>query len=305
MSTAPVSILPPAEVWDRLDPLSPDLAADPVRHGLADLPYRQLGGPGFERLCYQLLVAQGEVPRFFGRSGQRDYGVDILTEDDRNRTVYQCKNLSDIPSWTALRDAVEQFEADWLGKAGLPRPDAFFYCCPQPLDDIKLNKDWIDYRDAFQQRTGATLGLWDKHYINACLRRLPDLVAGLFSDAYAEVFCGRDDWPDSPWTRVTSAATAYPSLRRFLEHRRDGRIHVGQREAEPFNEILGRSPILAIRGLPGVGKSMTGLELACGLREPIRRIYYASLRDAPDLLRLWQSVKRRGSLPSLFFLDDC
>ena len=31
-----------------------------------DLPYHLLGGPGFERLCFHLLLAQGQQARFFG-----------------------------------------------------------------------------------------------------------------------------------------------------------------------------------------------------------------------------------------------
>jgi len=112
MKTTPKTLLSPAEVWDRVDPLARDLGADPAEAGLADLPYDPLGGPGFERLCYELLVAEGNSPRFFGRSGQRDYGVDILVEDGDERRVYQCKNLAEIPFWTAVRDAVSKFEAD-------------------------------------------------------------------------------------------------------------------------------------------------------------------------------------------------
>jgi len=58
--------------------------------GLGVLPYGQLRGLGFERLCYELLVTDGHAPRFFGRSGQRDFEVDILAEAGEVRTVYQC-----------------------------------------------------------------------------------------------------------------------------------------------------------------------------------------------------------------------
>jgi len=60
---------------------------------LVELPYAKLKGPGFERLCYETLLAQGHAPRFFGDSGQKDLGVDIIEETGNVHTVYQCKNF--------------------------------------------------------------------------------------------------------------------------------------------------------------------------------------------------------------------
>lgn len=57
-----------------------------------DLPYGSLGGPGFERLCYHLLLAQGRQPRFFGRPGDAQYGIDLVVSDGAHCSVYQCKN---------------------------------------------------------------------------------------------------------------------------------------------------------------------------------------------------------------------
>jgi hypothetical protein len=305
MDTSKTTLLSPGEVWDRVDPLAPDLGADPAVAGLADLPYGRLGGPGFERLCYEVLGSEGHSPRFFGRSGQRDYGVDIVVEAADERGVYQCKNLAEAPSWTAVRDAVSKFETDWLGEAGLPRPTAFVYCCPHPLDDHDLGQEWTRFRDAFKQRTGVAISFWDKDAFDTRLKRLPDLVAGLFSNFYAEHFCKRDDWRDSPWTRVRWGTRGYRSIEGFLAYRREERIQVSAQDEERFLDTLSASPVLAIRGLPGSGKSMTGLELACRLASPLRRIYYAALKDTPDRQRLWQSVGRRRSLPCVFLLDDC
>jgi hypothetical protein len=301
----PITPLTPDDVWSRLDPLQPDLDADPGRDGLADLPYAQLKGPGFERLCYELLVAEGATPRFFGRSGQADLGVDIIVDRPAPSTLYQCKNLTEPPGWREIRDAVEKFEQQWLGAADLPRPQAFVYCCPQPLDDKTLGEKLSRLRDAFKARTGVSLDLRDKHYLDTRLRRAPDLVAGLFSPSYAEQFCGQDAWIGGPWTRVTTAATGNPATRRFLERLKQGRILIREQERTAFDAIIEREPVVLIRGFPGVGKSTTGLALACTLREPIRRIYFASLSVDGDLARLVDGVRRRRSLPSLFFLDDC
>jgi len=302
---APLTLLSPDEVWDRVDPLSSDLGLDPSKAGLPDLPYAKLLGPGFERLCYELLVAEGHSPRFFGRSGQRDYGVDIVVEAGDTRRVYQCKNVTDPPTWTDIRDAVAKFESDWLGEAGLPAHH-FVYCCPHPLDHKDLGELWTRFRDEFRARTGVEISpFWDKHALDTKLHRLPDVVAGLFSGSYAEHFCGRDGWRDDPWTRVCWGKARHRSVERFLDrHKRDA-IHISNQHEVRFIELLGRSGALAVRGPPGSGKTLWCLELGCRMRSPLRRLYYATLNEPSDPERIWQSVTRRCSLPALFVLDDC
>ena len=99
-------------------PFSPLPVAD-QGSGL-ELPYLALRGPGFERLCFQLLLKDGFVPQFFGVSGQAQYGVDLVADDHDGTTVYQCKNNKTSPSEAYLRDEVlGKFEAEWLGKASL------------------------------------------------------------------------------------------------------------------------------------------------------------------------------------------
>ncbi len=301
----PLTLLSSDEVWDRVDPLAPDLGVDPARAGLSDFPYAKLSGPGFERLCYELLVADGRSPRFFGRSGQKDYGVDIVVGAGDTRTVYQCKNLADAPAWTEVRDAIAKFESDWLGEAGLPCPQRFVYCCPHLLDHEKLGKPWTRFMDEFRARTGVELSFWNKGTLDTRLRRLPDVVAGLFSGSYAEHFCGRDNWRlDDPWTRVRWGEARHRAIERFLDRHKSGAIHISDQDEER-SELLSGSDALAIRGLPGSGKTFWALELGCRMRSPLRRLYYATLNGSSDPERLWQSVRRRCSLPALFVLDDC
>jgi hypothetical protein len=298
-------LLSPPEVWDRLDPLGPDLNAVPSVAGLGALPYHELLGPGFERLCYELLVAEGYCPRFFGRSGQTDYGVDIITETDNKRTVYQCKNLKDAPGWTKIRDAVHEFESRWLRQAGLPSPVGYVYCCPHPFDDRVFGEEWTRFKDHFRQDTGVEISFWDRNFLDARLRHLPDIVAARFSDSYAEHFCDREGWAEDPWSRVRWGTARHASINRFLDRHGADAIYVSDKEEERFRVVLASSPVLVVRGLPAAGKTLTTLELVCRLRDPLRRIYYATLKDFPDVQRLWQSVPKRLSLPAVFVLDDC
>src|ERR1051326_7891669 len=69
---------------------------------LDTLPYHELDGPGLERLCYELLLANGYEPRFFGRRGQPQYGVDLVAEKAGRIEVFQCKNTRRPPATTEL-----------------------------------------------------------------------------------------------------------------------------------------------------------------------------------------------------------
>ena len=125
-------------MWDRVDPLAADLGVNPAEAGLAGLPYSLLCGAQFERLIYELLQSENQRPWFFGRSGQAQYGIDIVTQVSVKQDVYQCKNYKEVPAWSDVRDAVQKFESEWLNGVSLPAPREFVYCCPQPLDDESL-----------------------------------------------------------------------------------------------------------------------------------------------------------------------
>jgi hypothetical protein len=303
LSSRPTA-LPLNSVWDRVDPLAP-CCADPSETGFAELPYKALRGPGFERLIYELLQQENQQPWFFARSGFAQYGVDIVAETAGRQRVYQCKNEAEVPSFSTVRKAVKKFELKWLGDKKLPVPEAFVYCCPHPLDDGLFNEKWLRFKEEFQLRTGVALSFLDRHALDAKLRKLPDLVAGLFSDSYAEVFCGRDDWRDDPWTRVQYGPARFPSIKRFLDRHTRNAIYVDDEHEARFVAALDDISVLAIRGLPGLGKSFLALEMACRLRQPLRRIYYSTFKDVSSRDRLWQSARRRLSVPSVFILDDC
>ena len=304
LSSRPTA-LPLNSVWDRVDPLAPNCCADFSETGFAELPYKALLGRGFERLVYELLQQENQEPWFFGRSGFADYGVDIITEAAGRQRVYQCKNEAKAPSFSTIHEAVTKFELEWLGDKKLPAPEAFVYCCPHPLDDGLFDEKWVRFKQEFQLKTGVALSFLDRNALDARLRKLPDLVAGLFSDFYAEVFCGRDDWRDDPWTRLQYGPARFLSIKRFLDRHTSNAIYVDDEHEARFVAALDETSVLAIRGLPGLGKSFLALEMACRLRQPLRRIYYSTLKDVSSPDRLWQSALRRLSVPCVFILDDC
>jgi hypothetical protein len=103
--------LPREQAEHCLDPLFACEIKFPLDPTKPSLPYLDLGPRGLERLCFQLLVQQGAIPRFFGRPGQAQYGIDLVAETTGQRRVYQCKNLDHEPKIGEIREATEKFHA--------------------------------------------------------------------------------------------------------------------------------------------------------------------------------------------------
>ena len=300
--SARIQFLPDPEVRRRIDTLEPGLGTTP--NGSV-LPYDKLGGQGFERLCFELLVAEGRTPHLFGKSGQCDYGADIVVEDHRELVVYQCKNYAKLPSWTKIRDELLRFETGWLSNRELPKPLTYIFACSQPLDDVELQVQWLSFKSEFEQRTSVHIEITGRHLFDAHLRSRPDIVAGLFSGAWAEVFCGATGYQTDPWVRICRGHARHPSVARFLQRHDSNLIYVAEDREQAFRSALSESGVVLVRGLPGTGKTMTALELLTRIPGPPRPIYYATLLDGIDVERLWRSAVRRSSLPSVFVLDEC
>ena len=273
---------------------------------LETLPYNDLGGRGLERLCFELLLSMGYEPRFFGRSGQSQYGVDLVAEKAGRTEVYQCKNLGAPPTPKELQEYLNKFEREWLGEAGLPRPERFVICCPQPLRDTETDRNWILAKEAFKDRTDVEARLWHLDLLNGWLENLPDVVADLFSNHYAEVFCGIEDWKPDLFTPLREGASGDLRLNRYFERRRSGRLYVDDGYEEQITEALEHSPVILVRGLPGTGKTFTSLAVAEGFRDGRWRTYFLDAGDN-ELTKgqMKAGIRRRLSRPSIFVLENC
>jgi len=116
------------------------------------LPYGRLGGPGFERLCFHLLLAEGQAPRFWGRSGQAQQGIDLILSDGAVTTVFQCKNHAHFGT-EELQKALDKFETEWLSKRPhLGKPSTFILCTSAELNS---QSDWHECKLKFSKKTGV------------------------------------------------------------------------------------------------------------------------------------------------------
>jgi len=271
----------------------------------ASLPYHQLGGPGLERLCYLLLLDKGKVPRYFGKPGQKQYGIDLLVAHGDETTVYQCKNVQSFPLQD-MQAALQIFETEWLGRPELPRPTDFVLCCPLPLRELRQNEAWTRLEQDLWARKGVRVAFWDRQYLDERLLHLPDVVADLFSDRVAEQFCNLYDW-NSDLFRPLVAGSGEKTVDHYLALKEAGRLYVEPKLEESFTRKLEVGGSLLIQGLPGSGKTITGLALAETLRhrQGPYRIFYISLRHDLDEDTLVQGIRRRLTQPTIFLLDDC
>lgn len=295
-----------AEVSDsqRTQHLASGFSSTQVLPTSADsLPYDKLEGPGLERLCYSLIVAQGGVPRFFGNPGQAQYGIDLIVGDGDGYTVYQCKNVSSFERGN-MDAALKLFEKKWLGHPQLPRPTKFVLCCPLSLRERRKNEDWTKLESDFRDRTGVQVEAWDKEYLDEQLKKRPDIVADLFSDQAAEQFCGLDDWNEDLF-RPVRPNSGDPSINRYLEKKEAREIYLDAGVNEAFTQKLERHHALLILGAPGSGKTTTALSLAESFCNGSYRVFYINMRHDLSEDALVRGVRRRLARPTIFIVDDC
>jgi hypothetical protein len=268
---------------------------------LGSLPYSPLLGPGFERLCYLLLLRQGYVPRYFGNPGDSQFGIDLIVQSDGKHVVYQCKNEQSFPIGK-MEKALTKFEKEWLQQSELPKPDKFVLCCPLPLRDLRTNEKWTKLEEEFYARTGVEIESWDQHFLDETLKFLPDLVAEIFSPQLAEQFCEMDDWMHDLFRPVISTSSD-KFIEHYFERKQAERIYLDEEEAYSFEEKLERNRSVLIKGLPGSGKSITSLAWAERLDK--YRVYYTNLHNDISDNDLVKGIKRRLTRPTIFILDDC
>jgi len=291
-----------------LDPFPVESAIAPILND--SLPYEELDGLRFERLCYEILCSDGKNPRYNGNSGQKDYGVDIVTEYQDAVTVYQCKNIKDRQSLKEtvndIKSAYSKVVERWVGEQKLPNPIQFVYYSRQRLDGIEEDKEYTNWRDSTFKEHEIDTQLWGRETLDSKLRDLPAVVSGVFSDRVARTFCNENSLPpDSNWERLQHAKSEYPTLRDFYEDWKKDKLFINPDLKEWFSTAISASSVVLLQGVPGTGKTTTTLSLLATLKNRPERIYYTIINNFEKIPQLLDSVKKRAQLPSVFILDDC
>ena len=291
-----------------LDPFPVESAIAPTLNNRT-LPYEELDGLRFERLCYEILCSEGKNPRYNGNSGQQDYGVDIVTEHQDTVTVYQCKNIKDrqSPEETVkdIKSAYSKVMERWVCEQKLPVTQ-FVYYSRQKLASIKKSKEYTPWRDSAFKEHGIDIQLWGRENLDSKLRDLPSVVSGVFSDKVALIFCNENSLPpDSNWERLQYAKSEYPTLRDFYADWKKDKLFINPDLKEWFSTAISASSVVLLQGVPGTGKTTTTLSLLATLNNRPERIYYTVISNFEKIPQMLDSVKKRAQLPSVFILDDC
>ncbi len=174
----------------------PSYAPVPTANRNSDvLPLTTIAPTAFERLIAEIVAKQdNQSVHFYGRNGQTQYGLDIVEEKlDGTRVLYQVKRFEQMTT-RALRDAV----ADYAGPARkqpnqLPErrfhPDVFVVVTSAKVDDDTALVDCVSsVQDEY--RGDLAFDTWGAETVSRKLREHRSLVAAVFSDAWADEWCG-------------------------------------------------------------------------------------------------------------------
>jgi hypothetical protein len=265
------------------------------------LPYAELNGPGLERLCFRLLLADRKSPRYFGDNGEAQFGIDLIVSNGNDCTVYQCKNHAnfDIGEFKAL---LAKFEQEWLvTRPELLKPVEFVVVWPVKHTE---RQDVETVKKDFFERTKVRVEIWHRDILDHRLRDLPDIVADLFSFHAVKRFCTRQNWDADIFRPLQPNSGDRRAIDRFLDLVRDNRVVLDPSAIERFDEILGTQAIAIVSGASGSGKTITALALANGFDDGAWRVFYVNLRQQVSEQQLVNGVRQRSISPTVFIFDD-
>ncbi len=159
------------------------------------LPLEDLEPPVLERLVAELVQRRdNRGVQFYGRRGQKQYGLDIVRRDSPKRTtLLQVRRLQELDP-AAIRSAVVDYAGPprspaFDGEARRFSPQAFILATSAELDSDTAN---VDELHALQKEYDGDLEVevWGVEAISRMLRDASRLVNAIFGSPWAEAWCG-------------------------------------------------------------------------------------------------------------------
>jgi Restriction endonuclease len=159
-----------------------------------EFSYNALSADEFEELCAAILSREGRglIVERYGRSGQSQFGIDILGIQASTGKVVavECKRREKI-SIKLLKSITHKFwqhRERWL-RDGVHR---FILCFAAEIRDRRINDFWLQEAKRFR-RIGIVLEIWSARTLANKISRLPDVRRKFFS-SYSYV----TDWDAAP-----------------------------------------------------------------------------------------------------------
>ncbi|MFF0767374.1 hypothetical protein ACFYUK_00655 [Nonomuraea wenchangensis] len=167
------------------------------------LPLADLEPGVFERLVTEMISRQNNRgAQFYGRSGQQQYGLDIVErQKDSTRALYQVKRYDELTQ-AKIRQAVLDYAGPprHAGFAGARRrfdPRRFVLVTSAEFDRDTRNVDVLaELQDEYAD--DLEIEVWGAEAVSRKLREAPYLVYAVFGPAWAKTWCGFDPAPADP-----------------------------------------------------------------------------------------------------------
>lgn len=148
------------------------------------LPFDKLAWEDFEKFCFQLGIKNMEcleTSYLYGRSGQKQDGIDIYFKDRGENKLWQIKRYKQFKKNDVTNAVGEFIKGKWVDKA-----KEFVLCVSNYLDDVEI-VDEIDKQSDILKNKGIIFSVLNSQKLSIMARKYPDLV---------EIFFGKH-WLDA------------------------------------------------------------------------------------------------------------
>ncbi|WP_328469129.1 hypothetical protein OHA21_00985 [Actinoplanes sp. NBC_00393] len=170
----------------------------------SQLPLRELTPEVFERLVaeFALQVEGLRNAHFYGRRGQKQYGLDVVgTTRDGRTVVYQAKRFQSI-TIEDVREAVEAYagKPDSRMDPSTRRFGAsqFVLATSAPIEeDTGFTDDLLSLCAKYDER-GLAVDVYGAEHLSRSLRDASGLVYAIFGPDWSRAFCGVEPPPPTP-----------------------------------------------------------------------------------------------------------
>jgi hypothetical protein len=174
------------------------------RAGAPTLPLNELDPEVLERLAAEMIKRRPNLgAHFYGRRGQKQYGLDIVERETANfTTVHQVRRYETLMP-EKIGSAVAEYADPQPPKDGAPKPPRRFVANKYVLLTSAEFENDTALRDRLEelqeQYTGdLIIDVWGREKVSAELRDSGALVHSLFGADWARVFCGFAPPPSVP-----------------------------------------------------------------------------------------------------------
>jgi hypothetical protein len=190
-NSAPLAEVPFAELVRarQVSPLPVPLA------GGSTLPLGDLDPEVLERLAAEMIKRRlNDGSQFYGRRGQKQYGLDIVEQENGGRiVVYQVRRYAALTPAKITRAVTEY--AGRPSPPGVPKPARRFAAGKYVLltsglfeDDTALGDRLAELRESY--KGDLVIDVWGREKVSSELRDCNNLVKSVFGGGWAREFCG-------------------------------------------------------------------------------------------------------------------